>query len=89
MIVFVLGLLLLSLITGVVIGLCYCGWLNKVREVRLVRNWPFVRVLRAGHSIVQTRDHRQGRQRNRNRNRCRNQQNLEIREEEQVVLAIE
>ena len=91
MVGFIIGVLILSLWLGIIIGCCYCGWLNKVREIRIERNWPFMKVIRRGDNMIQTRRLRQRRHRNENRNRCRNQEvvqnNIEV--EEQVVLAME
>ena len=84
---FILGLLIVSFLAGILIGCGYCTWLNKIKEVRLIRNWPFVRVLEQNHyNLVHMTHH--GRQR-RSKRRRNNHQQVVVNQEEQVVLPIE
>ena len=88
---FIIGLLLLSLWLGMIIACCYCGAVNQVKEVTLIKYWPFMRVVSRNQNLVTVRAHRQKRNRRESGNRNRNPQvEQENREEvEQVILAIE
>ena len=91
MVGFIIGILILSLWLGIVVGCCYCGWINQVREVTLMRNWPFMRVVRRNQNLITVRAPRQVRNRRESRNRNRNHQVAQGNREdvEQGVLAIE
>ena len=84
---FILGLLILSLLAGIILGCGYCAWLNKIKEIRLITSWPFVKVLQQSHyNLVHMTHHGMQRRSNRRRN---NHQQVVVNQEEQVVLPIE
>ena len=91
----IIGLLLLTLLTGIFIGCFYCSWLNKIKEVRLITNWPFIRVLQHNqynlvHMTHHGRQRRSKRRRNNHQQVVVNQEEQEVvNQEEQVVLPIE
>ena len=83
----ILGFIILCLIAGIIIGCWYCALVNRVQEVRLIRNWPFMRICHQNqYNLVHMTNQRKVRQPKRRRN---NQQQGRSNPEEVVVLPIE